>query len=563
LEGDIYNNKQKPIKQYEPFYSAEHQYEEEELFSSYGVTPLIHYDPLGRVIRTDMPWKTYNGEKCFFFSKVEFTPWEVKTYDANDTVKDTNYFDSTGNVRTDLELSPDEREALQKAAIHHETPSTTILDTLGREFRTEQKNRYKNPDYPTSSPEFIEETLITTAEFDITGNPLRVIDPRQFELNRSRLQGEYIYTFEYVYDMQGTALRTKNIDSGDDSGFANILGNPVKSWDSKNCEIAVEYDTAQRPVKTVVTEYGQSPKIVEKTVYGEEHPDAANFNMRGKVWKQYDQAGRDEILNYSFKGEPLATEKRLRTGYKNEANWPASGEDSLLETETFTSSGTFDALGRVVEAVNPDSSIMKPEFHQSGALDRVDVKLKGDSTFTNFVEGITYNAKGQREKITYGNNSETTYSYEKETFRLTHLFTKRLNDGEDLQDIRYVYDPVGNIVKLTDSSHDKVFNKNQAIKPEQEYIYDALYRLVEAEGREHMGLNNPDYYKHADSFKQSSFIKLENQNDSQKLANYTRRYSYDESGNLHRLKHIANDSSRSFTRNIAVDTKSNTSLNVI
>jgi hypothetical protein len=51
----VYNNKQKPIKQYEPFYCDTHAYQDEMFVSTFGVTPKIHYDPLLRVIQTDLP----------------------------------------------------------------------------------------------------------------------------------------------------------------------------------------------------------------------------------------------------------------------------------------------------------------------------------------------------------------------------------------------------------------------------------------------------------------------------------------------------------------------------
>ena len=41
-------------------------------------TPLLHYDPLGRMIRTDLPDGTVH--------RISFTPWEQFAYDRNDTV---------------------------------------------------------------------------------------------------------------------------------------------------------------------------------------------------------------------------------------------------------------------------------------------------------------------------------------------------------------------------------------------------------------------------------------------------------------------------------------------
>src|SRR5215207_6211568 len=74
----VLNNKGKPVKQYEPYFSTTHEYEDDMVLREIGVTPKLHYDPVGRNIRTLFP----NGT----FAKAEFNPWLQKVFDANDTV---------------------------------------------------------------------------------------------------------------------------------------------------------------------------------------------------------------------------------------------------------------------------------------------------------------------------------------------------------------------------------------------------------------------------------------------------------------------------------------------
>ena len=66
--------------------------------------------------------------------------------------------------------------------------------------------------------------------------------------------------------------------------------------------------------------------------------------------------------------------------------------------------------------------------------------------WTTFVTDIDYDAKGQRERIDYGNGVDTTYDYDPLTFRLVRLQT--LRGSEPLQDLSYTYDPVGNITHI-------------------------------------------------------------------------------------------------------------------
>src|SRR5690606_2015188 len=99
------------------------------------------------------------------------------------------------------------------------------------------------------------------------------------------------------------------------------------------------------------------------------------------------------------------------------------------------------------------------------------------------IKDIDYNEKGQREKIIYGNNVSTKFYYDKETFRLSRLESKRQN-GDPLQDWYYTFDPVGNITHIEDKNIPVVFFDNQKVTGISEYTYDALYRLTEAKGRE-------------------------------------------------------------------------------
>ncbi len=70
------------------------------------------------------------------------------------------------------------------------------------------------------------------------------------------------------------------------------------------------------------------------------------------------------------------------------------------------------------------------------------------------------------------------------------MLTTRKSDGVSLQDLQYFYDPVGNITHIQDDAdiQNVVYFKNKRVEPSADYIYDAIYRLIEATGREQLGL---------------------------------------------------------------------------
>ena len=99
-------------------------FNDEQELVEWGVTPILRYDPLGRLIRTDNP----NGT----FSKVEFDPWQQLTFDENDTVLASQWYAD----RQSLPSIDPERKAADAAAAHANTPAVVHLDTLGRTFLT-------------------------------------------------------------------------------------------------------------------------------------------------------------------------------------------------------------------------------------------------------------------------------------------------------------------------------------------------------------------------------------------------------------------------------------------
>src|SRR5690606_25839626 len=113
--------------------------------------------------------------------------------------------------------------------------------------------------------------------------------------------------------------------------------------------------------------------------------------------------------------------------------------------------------------------------------------------------------------------------------------SKRLN-GDPLQDWYYTYDPVGNITHIEDKNIPVVFFDNQKITGVSTYIYDALYRLVEATGRENNEVLN---FGTCDNWNDKPFMHSMNPSNPMVIRNYIQRYQYDAVGNILEMKHLA------------------------
>ena len=523
----ILNNKGNPIKRYEPYFSATHEYENEAALVETGVTPLIFYDAASRNIRTELPDGT--------FTKVEFDPWYSKSFDTNDTVRDSQWYIDRGSPNPDSEPEPSnqERRAAWLAAKHHETPTIIHMDSLGR-------NTYTITDYGNGK------TTVVRSETDLLGRYSKVFD----QLNREVANGNT--------NIVGATIYGKSAEKGERWTFQDVMGRMVRIWDNDIRIFRTTYDDLHRPVSAFVEENGNEI-LFNHIVYGEIHPNAEMLNLKGNAYQTFDQAGGITISGFDFKGNPLEVERRLTIDYKNNINWQALGglnsvddianaADLILENERFTGSSTFDALNRPIEAKLPDGTIIQPLYNEANYLDALKAQIKGQGNFITFLEDQNYDAKGQREYAKYGNGTITKYFYDPKTFRLTNLLTLKQgtdNENNSLQNIKYTYDPIGNITHIVDNAQQTHYFQNNVVRPEQQFEYDAIYQLIKATGREHIGIGGNAQRNHNDI----PFIsQLPHINNSGAVRTYRENYVYDDLGNIDRIQHITPNGAGNWTR---------------
>jgi RHS repeat-associated protein len=518
----IFNNKGKPVRQYEPFFSATQEFEFAQIV---GVSSILIYDSAERVVATLHPEHT--------FEKVIFDPWSQTTWDMNDTVLQSNpaddadvgsfiariprsdYLPSWYEQRISGDLGPGERAAAEKAAVHSFTPATTFVDSMGRSFLAFAHNRFLKEGVA------IEEFFATRTEFDIQGNQLSVTDA----LGRKIMS--------YDYDMMGTKLHQNSVDAGERWTLNEVRGKPIRTWDSRNHELRYKYDELRRPTDLFVANGQGLAKLVERAVYGEGQADELALNLRVRIFQQLDGAGIITNHRYDFKGNLLQSSRQLLLNYRDpEVDW---SESPSLEARNFVNKSSYDALNRIVTSTLPDASTIRPHFDVANLLDRVDVSIRDSATPTRFVTEIAYNAKGQREFIAYGNSARTDYEYDPLTFRLRHLKTTRQTSHAVLQDLKYHYDPVGNITLIQDQAQETLFFKNQVVTPSNSYVYDAVYRLISADGREHIGqLADPQI-----SFEDAWRANRPLPDDGHAMRRYREEYRYDGVGNIRTVVHTA------------------------
>ena len=589
----VLNNKGKPVKQYEPYFSSKASCcAEGDEHEEVGVTPIMYYDSAGRLIRTEMPDGT--------LSRVEFTPWLVKTFDANDTVleKECAWYQKNGRNRfapdrplpTDLTTglptaTPDER-AGWLAAQHANTPAQVHLDSLGREVLAIAHNRTNG----------VDEKYTTFTKLDAEGKPLWIRDAR------GNLVMQYITPAKMntdpsnampsgsvpCYDIAGNLLFQYSMDAGDRWMLMDAAGKPMLAWDFnkwqdqngvdqdvENRIYSTEYDALHRQTHQWRVINSQPRKLVDYTKYGESLGDAVakQRNLRGQAHLHYDPSGLSQIEGLDFKGKPLEVKRTLTNMYDAPVlDWNVADRTTLLETETFSQITEYDALGRMTTLYNwhqgigsrvavymsayNERGLMLSETLDVGATKKSIGHTPSGKPLTSAIDEIRYNVKGQKEYLKLGNGTVTRYTYDLENFRLRLLYSRRNARFTDdcggepppprtaapdtdspprpcgVQNLKYTYDPVGNTTHIQDDAQDTIWFANRQVEPSNDYTYDALYRLIVATGRENSSAPAPPPHPEGN-------WPLSPKPSPNAVNRYTQQYRYDNVGNFLRMEHKA------------------------
>jgi RHS repeat-associated protein len=543
------------------------------------------------------------------YEKVVFDPWRQTTYDVNDTV--AAHGAETGDPRTDPDIAgytavyfktqPDtwqtwhqqrvvgakgaqEQGAAVKAAKHANTPTTVHFDTLGRPFLTLQHNGFGLDGTPIQ--------FSARVHLDVEGNQREVRDAVEQD---GDAQGRVV--MRYDYDLLGNRIHQASMEAGERWMLNDVVGTPIRAWDSRGHAFSTEYDPLRRPLRSFVA--GVDPAdpdqeiLTERLVYGEQHPQGELRNLRGQLYLHLDQAGMVTNEDHDFKGNLLRGSRRLAREYKQAIDWTAV--DAVLptdatakldlatleaalaphvETETFSSRTSYDALNRPVQAIPARSdqpgakrNVIQPVYNEADLLERLDVWLDHPSEPAGLLDATTalpsavgvtnidYDAKGQRLRIDYKNGLTTRHAYDPETFRMIHLLTARNAStfpddcsqppppgwpGCAVQNMHYTYDPVGNITHIRDDAQQTIYFRNRRVEPSADYTYDALYRLVEATGREHLGQIGGTPIPHSHDDQPRVGIDWSG-NDGNAMGSYVEQYVYDAVGNVRSMQHRGSD----------------------
>lgn len=409
-------------------------------------------------------------------------------------------------------------------------PTLTISDNRGLAIRALAYNRIHTSDAP--------EELITRNRYNAVGQLIASRDARLDSDN-----------FRYQYPLGGAALRTDGVDNGTSMQLTNIEGRPVMSLDAKGTRSWVTYEPELgRPLAHQQQPEGGQKTVTDRFFYGENSAEHKAANINGQCIRHYDTAGLQQVDSLSISGVALQQQRQLLTDTLGPVNWFGEEQSwaSRLRRESFVTRCTTDILGQLITQTDAKGHTQRMAYNRAGQLSGSWLTIK-KGTEQVIVKSLDYSAAGQKLREESGNGVVTEYRYEAETQRLIGIKTTRPAIKERptlLQDLRYDYDPVGNILAIHNDAEATRFFRNQKIVPETTYRYDALYQLTEATGRE----------SDSNRAQNASLPALSSLTDGNQYVNYTRRYSYDRAGNLLKIQHSG---ASQYSTNITISNISN------
>lgn len=438
------------------------------------------------------------------------------------------------------------------------TPSVSVFDN--RRLKICDIAYHRHPDSLDVTSEYI-----TRHEFDRRGFLVRSVDPRMHDAELANIF--------YVTDLTGGILCAQSVDNGttvalnDAAGrqsieLSNIQPNNDGTQNSSKAVLRTrQYEDSTLPGRPLyITEQleGETARIIERFVYGINGVAEKIHNLAGQCVCHYDTAGLVQLESTALTGVPLSiTRYVLKDAETPDVVVDWQGEDARawndqLGTEAHNTRSSVDSTGTVLATADAKGNVRRMKYNVAGHLSATRLTLKGGEEKV-ILKSMTYSAAGQKLREEHGNGVVTSYAYESDTQRLNVIRTERpaghASGAMVIQDLRYKYDPVGNVITIRNDAEVTRFWRNQKVVPVNTYVYDSLYQLVSATGREMTSATLPH------TATRTPVLTLTA--DSDTITNYKRTYCYDNAGNLTLMRHNAQVANNSYTTRMTISDKSN------
>jgi insecticidal toxin complex protein TccC len=435
-----------------------------------------------------------------------------------------------------------------------QTPMISVQDNRGLGVRILQYNITPAPAVSRSiTASATPDQRLARTVYDPLGRAESAIDARLFAANAA------VPNLQAKYSLTEQTLRSDSVDAGFSVTLLDAEGRAVWQTDGRNTVRRWEYETTLgRPLALYEQPDSLDERVSERFIYADASADSQALNLCGQCTEHYDTAGLNARQSMTITGHPLEQQRTLLADVTSAADW--TGDDpadwaALLGGTVYVTAWQWDATGNMLGQTDAKGNIQRLSYSVDGQLAASWLTLDGQ-TEQPIITSLSYSAAGQKLQEIGGNGVTTDYHYEPQTQRLLGITTTRPESSgvtaATLQSLNYGYDPVGNILTVSNDSEATRFYRNQKVTPESTYAYDALYQLISASGRESSTNTNQS--------PGLSALITPIPTDSTQYVNYTRSYTYDRGGNLTQISH---NGASQYTTAITVSDTSNHAVQAV
>ncbi|MGC7839596.1 RHS repeat-associated core domain-containing protein [Pseudomonas wayambapalatensis] len=443
-------------------------------------------------------------------------------------------------------------------AVNAGTPGVRVIE--GRGLAVRDIAGYRHP------------TLAQALAWRITRHRHDAVS-RRSESRDPRLHVEGRVNFAWQSSLGGVTVRTQNADAGICLRLNDVQGRPLlalsrirlgERGDEDVGEAVVDrfhYEPVNLPGRLLgVTEQvmAGAERCSERLIYAEATQASRDRNLAGLCNRHYDPAGLLQLDEVALTGEPLVSRRRLLASADDanaQADWQgedASAWEALLAPpgEAYVSHTRRDATGLPVSATDACGHRQRLAYDLAGHLLGSWLTLQGRPE-QPIVAVLHYSAGGHKLHEAHGNGISTRFTFDPRSLQLTGILVQRPasapSGARTLQHLRYSHDPVGNVLRVRNEAEAARYWRNQNVMAEGAYVYDSLYQLIEASGREMAGAARQG----------TRLPELRVPVDQTVYSRYTRHYCHDSGNNLTHMHHRAPASGNDYSVQLTVSDRSN------
>ncbi|WP_157641213.1 RHS repeat-associated core domain-containing protein [Longispora albida] len=261
----------------------------------------------------------------------------------------------------------------------------------------------------------------------------------------TELTGPSGLKWTYEYDMRGRKVKTIDPDKGTSTSAYGDGGELLTSTDARGVTLTHTYDKLNRKTGLFQGPADTGTKLAEWTY----DVLSSGNKVNGKPVKTIRYSGgaayTSEVTGYTIDYKPTGTKIVVpdtetglngtysyvytynQDGSQDTVRIPAAGG---LKTETLTYG--YNALGQPVTLSSNYGTSLR-------------TSLVGSTSYTSFGEVGAYTLQNNG-----GNTVDVVRTYETDTRRISQIWTSKQAAPTTVADVRYTYDPAGNVEKISD-----------------------------------------------------------------------------------------------------------------